>query len=159
MIDKINLTKYAINYLSKFSSSKSNLEKILKNKIRRLKIDKKDKYFLYKSLNEIIEKLEKNNFINDINYSNNKIRTFAFQGKSKIFVKNYFIQKGIKTNIIDETLQNYELENHEWEINSARIFARKKRFTNTPETKEKNLSKFARAGFNYEISIKILNEI
>ena len=39
------------------------------------------------------------------------------------------------------------------------VCPRKKRFTNTPETKEKNLSKFARAGFNYEISIKILNEI
>ena len=35
-----DLVKYAINYLSKYSSSKKNLERILKNKIRRTNIEK-----------------------------------------------------------------------------------------------------------------------
>ena len=52
------LIKYAIDYLSKYSSSKANLEKILRNKIQRLKIEKKEKYLLYNSLEKIIFDLE-----------------------------------------------------------------------------------------------------
>lgn len=159
MTDPSKLMKYAIDYLSKFSSSKVNLERILKNKIRRLKIEKKDKFFLYNSIENIINNLEKNNFINDYNYSLNKMRGFVLQGKSKNFIQNYFVQKGIDKKIILETLNNFELENANWELESAKNFARKKRFSNEKENIEKNLAKMARAGFNYEISKKIIDEI
>ena len=96
----LKLNKYAIDYLSKYSSSKANLERILKNKIRRLKIEKKEKYLLYKSIEKIIFDLEKNNLVNDLNYALSKIRIFTFQGKSRIFIKNYLLQKGITKNII-----------------------------------------------------------
>ena len=90
------LMKYAINYLSKYSSSKANLEIILKKKIRRLKIEKKDKYFLYNSIEKIINDLEKNNLINDYNYTSSKIDLFFHQGKSRMFIKSYFQQKRIE---------------------------------------------------------------
>ena len=51
-----DLVKYAVNYLSKYSSSKTNLERILKNKIRRTNIEKKAKYTLYNSIPEVIKK-------------------------------------------------------------------------------------------------------
>ena len=159
MTDKKNLMKYAIYYLSKFSSSKANLERILKNKIRRLKIEKQDKYLLYNSIEEIIKRLEKNNFINDLRYASSKIQNFVFQGKSKIFIKNYFRQKGIENIIIIKILEDYELQNPNWELESARVKKKKKRISSKLKEKEKNLSKFSRAGFNYEISIKILEEI
>jgi len=159
MIDKTNLTKYAIDYLSKFSSSKSNLERILNNKIRRLRAEKNDKYHLYNSIKGIITKLEENNFINDYNYASSKIRAFALQGKSKIFIKSYFIKKDIEKNIISKSLDEYELQNPEWEINSAKIFIRKKKLIKTAENKEKILSKMARAGYSYDMSIKTLDEI
>ena len=53
-----DLVKYAINYLSKYSSSKKNLERILKNKIRRTNIEKKEKFILYNSIPEVLKKLE-----------------------------------------------------------------------------------------------------
>jgi SOS response regulatory protein OraA/RecX len=96
MTDKSKLMRYAIDYLSKFSSSKKNLERILKSKIIRLKIEKKDKPELYNSIPEIILKLESNKFINDENYTSSKIRVIARQGKSKACIKNYLIQKGIE---------------------------------------------------------------
>lgn len=153
------LMKYAINYLSKYSSSKSNLERILKKKILRLKIEKQDKYALYNAIEEIINTLEKNNYINDYSYTNSKINTFFHQGKSKIFIKSYFIQKGIDKTVIDKTFESFEDQNNNWEISSAKTFARKKRLMNLSDNKEKNLSKLARAGFSYETSIKILNDL
>ena len=159
MSDKINLTKYAINYLSKFSSSKANLERILKGKIRRSQIEKQEKFILYNSINNIIVKLEENNFINDFDYSSSKIRNFAQQGKSKIFIKSYFINKGVEKEIINKTLDDYELENPSWEMESAKTFIRKKRLIKKIENKQKNLSKMARSGFSYDISIKLLDEV
>ena len=158
MSDKSKLMRYAIDYLSKFSSSKANLEKILKNKIRRLNIEKKDKFLLYNSIEEIISKLEKNNLINDSLYSLSKIRSFVFQGKSKLYIKSYFFQKGIDKQIIDDTFEDYESDNPQWELESAKTFARKKRLSNIDD-KEKKLSKMAQAGFNYEISKKTIDQI
>jgi len=153
------LYKYAIDYLSKFSSSKKNLEIILKNKIRRLRIEKKDKFLLYNTINQIINDLEKNNYINDQNFTSSKIRTYTSQGKSRIFIKKYLLQKGISQNIISKNLDDLDNLNYNWEFESAKIFARKKRLLENSTNKEKNLSKMARAGFSYSISKKILDEI
>ena len=152
-----DLVKYAINYLSKYSSSKTNLERILKNKIRRTKIEKKEKFTLYNSIPEIIKKLEKNNFINDYNYATSKINLFISNGKSKIFIKNYLFKKGIDEKLSSEIFAELNEEDSNWEIKSARTFARKKNFQKN-NNYEKNLSKMARAGFSYEIAKKILEE-
>jgi regulatory protein len=159
MTDTSQILKYAIHYLSKFNSSKNNLERILRNKIKRMKIEKKDKFFLHKSIPEIILKLEKNKLIDDINYASSKIRLFISNGKSRIFIKNYLLQKGIDSTIISKLLEKNDQENLDWEIESARIFVRKKIFSKKIKDKEKNFSKMSRAGFNYGVSKKILDEI
>jgi regulatory protein len=159
MKDKSILMKYAIDYLSKYSSSKNNLIQILKNKVRRLKIEKKDKFLLFNSIGTIVEKLEKNNFINDFNYSISKIRSFIFQGKSRIFIKSYFIQKGVESNIISKALEEFDVENSKWELESAKTYASKKRFTNDKDNRQKNLARMARAGFSYDMANKILNDL
>tara|TARA_B100001123_G_C15295634_1_gene1019079 strand:- start:107 stop:586 length:480 start_codon:yes stop_codon:yes gene_type:complete len=159
MNDKNQLFKYAIDYLSKYNSSKDNLKRILNKKVSRMKIEKKYKFELYNSIPNILIKLEKNKFIDDLNYSLSKIRFFISIGKSRIYIKNYLFQKGISTNIIANSLEENDKENPDWEINSARIFIKKKNFTNSIKEKEKNLSKMARAGFSYYISKKILEEI
>ena len=151
-----DLVKYAINYLSKYSSSKKNLERILKNKIRRTNIEKKEKFILYNSIPEVLKKLEKNNFINDYNYATSKVNIFISNGKSKIFIKNYLYKKGIDEKLSSEIFAELNEEDFNWEIKSARILARKKNFQNN--NNEKNLSKMARAGFSYEIAKKILEE-
>ena len=153
-----DLVKYAINYLSKYSSSKKNLERILKNKIRRTNIEKKEKFILYKSIPEVLKKLEKNNFINDYNYATSKVNIFISNGKSKIFIKNYLYKKGIDEKLSSEIFAELNEKDSNWEIKSARIFARKKNFQKNNKNNEKNLSKMARAGFSYEIAKKILEE-
>ncbi len=156
MTDKLKLMKDAIDYLSKFNSSKKNLERILKIKIMRLKIEKKDKHKLYNYIPEIVLKLESNKFINDENYTLSKIRVLAHQGKAKAFIKNYLVNKGVEKNVISESLSEYENINPDWEINSANIFVRKKRMIKTAENYQNNLNKMARAGYNFDLCIKVL---
>ena len=60
MKNKSYLLKYAIDYLSKFDSSKKNLERILKMKIQRITQDKKERFKLYSQIDYVLNELEKN---------------------------------------------------------------------------------------------------
>ena len=157
MKNKINLLKYTINYLSKFSSSKKNLELILKLKIQRITKDKKERFELYKEMIDIFKNLEKNNLINDERYSFNKIIFFANQGKSKNYIIRYLYSKGIEKTLIEKQLINFEEQNSNWEEEAAIIFVKKKFLKNSKISYEKKISRMARAGFNYELCKKILN--
>ena len=158
MDNSVLLKKYAIQYLSKYDSTKKNLERVLRNKIRRINNANKDeKFILFKLIFKIIEELESKQILNDERYTDKKIIYFSLQGKSKKFIKNYLLQKGIEKNIINNTLEDFELNNPDWEFKSAKIFIRKKiSGFNDEKNTEKNLAKMSRAGFNYNISKKML---
>ena len=89
MSNRDYLLKYAIEYLSKYSSSKKNLEFILKKKIIRLSNEKKIRFQLYKEIQPIIEKLENLNLINDKQYVESKIQFLQNQLKSKNYIRKY----------------------------------------------------------------------
>ena len=159
MNENLFLKRYTVKYLSKYSSSKKNLEIILKRKISRLKTEKANKFKLYNSINLIIKELEKNNLINDNQYTSSKFSLLINQGKSKFYIKNYLMKKGVEKEIISNFINEYYENNSNLELESAKKFLRKKNIVNIPENKNKNLSKMARAGFSYEISKKALEEI
>ncbi len=153
----IVLKKYAITYLSKYNTSKKNLDRILHNKVHKMNLEKKDKFFLYNSINSIIVNLENKKLIDDTNYAQSKIYSLSLQGKSKIYIISYLMQKGIEKNMVEKTFKNFELKNPNWESESAKIFARKKRLgVKNSNNLEKDLAKMARAGFNYKIIKEIL---
>ena len=157
MSNIIVLKKYAYSYLSKYNTSKKNIDRILRNKIRRMNLEKKDKFILHSSIASIISDLETNKLIDDKNFAQSKIHSLSLQGKSRFFVKSYLLQKGIERKLIEKTLENFELENQNWETKSAKIFARKKRLgMKYSNNFEKDLAKMARAGFDYKIIKEIL---
>ena len=155
-MDEKKLLKYAIDYLSKYDSSKNNLVNVLKRKILRLKIKNFEKRKLIDVIQSIIIKLEKNKFIDDDRYSSTKILSLSNSGKSKNFIFNYLIKKGVNKSQIRNNLTLMEQDNDNWELNSAKIFAKKKKLLEKNQSYEKNLAKMARAGFSYDICKKIL---
>ena len=155
-MDEKKLLKYAIDYLSKYDSSKRNLINVLKRKIFRLKITNFEKSKLINIINSVIINLEKNKFIDDDRYSSIKILSLSKLGKSKNFISNYLIKKGIDKTQIQKNLNLMENNNSDWELDSAKIFVKKKRLLEKNEIYEKKLAKMARAGFSYDICKKIL---
>ena len=154
----ILIKKYAVNYLSKYDSSKKNLKRILRNKINRLSLSNDEKAYLYKCLNNIVFELEEKNIINDSNFTDNKIYNFSSQGKSKRFILNYLLFKGIEKQLVDERFEQFELDNEDWEYESAKKFIKKKKLNlSNLDEKQKNLEKMARAGFSYNIAKKIFD--
>ena len=155
-MDEKKLLKYAVDYLSKYDSSKVNLVNVLKRKILRLKTTNYEKGKLINIIESIITKLEKNKFIDDNRYSSTKILSLSNSGKSKNFIFNYLIKKGVNKTQIQNNLNLMQQVNDNWELNSAKIFAKKKKLLEKDQSYEKNLAKMARAGFSYDICKKIL---
>ena len=156
MDNKDKLLKYAIYYLSKYSSSKKNLEYILKKKIRRLTDEKKLRFKLYQEIKHIVDKLEDLNLVNDTIYTESKINSLLNQLKSKNFIRQYLINKGIKSELADKQISIFYGNNQNLEKENALKFAKKKNLLNDKNNYEKKLSKMARAGFSYEIVKEIL---
>ena len=156
MDNKEKLLKYAIYYLSKYSSSKKNLEYILKKKIRRISDEKKIRFQLYKEIEIIIDKLEQLKLINDTIYAESKINALLNQVKSKNYIKQYLIRKGVSKEVADEQISLFYEKNQNLEKENALKFAKKRNLINDKKDYEKKLAKMARAGFSYEISKEIL---
>ena len=155
-MDEKKLLKYAVDYLSKYDSSKVNLVNVLKRKILRLKTSNYEKGKLINIIESIIIKLEKNKFIDDGRYSSTKIFSLSNSGRSKNFIFNYLIKKGVSKSQIQNNLNLMKQDNDNWELESAKIFAKKKKLLEKNESYEKKLAKMARAGFSYDICKKIL---
>ena len=153
---KDKLLKYAVYYLSRYSSSKKNLEYILKKKIRRLTEEKKVRYKLYQEINHIINKLEQLKLLNDEVFVESKINSLLIQAKSKNYIKQYLIRKGVNNKLADDQISDFYKKNLNLEKENALKFAKKKNLLNDNENYEKKLSKMARAGFSYEIAKEIL---
>ena len=156
MDNKDKLLKYAIYYLSKYSSSKKNLEFILKQKIRRLSDEKQIRFHLYNEIQIIIEKLEKLNLINDQVFVESKIQSLQYQAKSQNYIKQYLLQKGIDKQLIEEQISLFYENNKNLEKENAVKFAKKRNLINNDQDYQKKLSKLARAGFSYDIAKEIL---
>ena len=155
-MDEKKLLKYAVDYLSKYDSSKNNLVNVLKRKILRLNVTKFEKKNLIDIIESIILKLEKNKFIDDDRYSSTKILSLSNNGRSKNFIFNYLIKKGVNKSQIQNNLNSIKQNNDNWELESAKIFVKKKKLLEKNESYEKKLAKMARAGFSYDICKKIL---
>ena len=156
MDNKDKLLKYAIYYLSKYSSSKKNLEFILKKKIRRLSDEKKIRFQLYNEIQIIIKKLENLNLINDQVFVESKIQSLQYQAKSKNYIKQYLLQKGIDKQLIEDQISLFYENNKNLEKENALKFAKKRNLLDNDQDYQKKLSKMARAGFSYEIAKEIL---
>ena len=156
-MDEKKLLKYTVDYLSKYDSSKNNLVNVLKRKILRLNVTNFEKKKLIDIIESIILQLEKNKFIDDDRYSATKILSLSNSGKSTNFIFNYLLKKGVNKSQIQNNLNLMKQDNENWELESARIFAKKKKLLEKNESYEKKLAKMARAGFSYDICKKILS--
>ncbi len=155
-MDEKRLLKYAIDYLSRYDSSKQNLINVLKRKVFRLKISGIEKAKLNNNLEKIVFKIQKYDLINDERYSLSKISNLSQAGKSKRYIYDYLIKKGVDKLNIQEKIKAFENQNKDWELESAKLYVRKKKLLDSNMSYEKKLSKMARAGFNYDICKKVL---
>ena len=162
---KKSLMNKSLSYLSKFSSTENKLNSILHSFSEKY-LKNVNRQQLSKEIALVIQKCKDHGYIDDKKFTENKIEKYINLGKSKKYIifnlKNY----GINNSIIEECLDDFFNSKIDNNIKAAIIFARKKSigpFYKKPigSSAEKLFNKwfgsFARAGFNYDISKKVLN--
>ena len=118
--------------------------------------EKKIRFQLYNEIQIIIEKLEKLNLINDQVFVESKIQSLQHQVKSKNYIKQYLLQKGIDKQLIEDQISLFYENNKNLEKENALKFAKKRNLLGSDQDYQKKLSKMARAGFSYDIAKEIL---
>ena len=159
------LMNKALAYLGNFSSTENKLKKILqtfaKNHFKKFEINQ-----VQKEIVSIINRCKELGYINDEEFTKNKVEKYNNEGKSKkaiiLKLQNYGIDKIIVNKVIGEFFDSKT----NTEFRAALIFARKKSLgpfnkrnlnDNFQKVLNKWLGSFARAGFNYEVAQKVLN--
>tara|TARA_Y100001970_G_C14038748_1_gene752514 strand:+ start:267 stop:761 length:495 start_codon:yes stop_codon:yes gene_type:complete len=159
ILNKEYIKKYALEYLKRYDTSKKNLINVLKRRIYKFNVrEEKNKKNLFRIINEVVDDLEMNKVINDDNYADSKIHSYLTMGKSIRLIRYNLLKKGLSSENINNVITKLKESAPDLEIQSAHTFARKKKLGKYGnfKNKEKDFAKMARAGFNYDIVLKVL---
>jgi len=164
---KDNLANVALFYLSRFAASEESLRKVLANRVRRAAMahtefaeDKAAQAKLYAAIDEIVEQHKLSGVINDAEFARIKTNSMRRSGRSSRDISQRLRHKGVAGELIDNSLSQEDGGSDD--MKAALIFAKKRRIPAllqkgiTLEQKRKEFAAFARAGFSYDISKKIL---
>lgn len=110
-------------------------------------------------LNEIIEELEENGYINDRNYIQKTINEFvALNNLSLKEVRYKLASKGISNDLIEDYINEHAEEMEEYEIKSAKMIIIKKQSTMEEESIIQFLMKKGYKTKNIRQAIELLDE-
>ena len=126
-------------------------------------IDKlKEKKFSYKAIEDVVQGLEKYNYINDadfaFNWAEGRVRTRRI---GPIILRSELLKKGISKDIVDKTLKEIYNKYSERSLVIDALNSKAKMQKDMPEEKKKRrlYSFLAQRGFSYEIINEILGEM
>lgn len=157
-----NLKDLAYSYLEKYSPSKQQLKVYLLKKYLTKFRGSENKKSVSKIIDEIVFNLEKNKLLNDEIYSDSKARIFLRRGYSLNKINKSLRGQGIEENYVKNSLQKIKDNNIDPDFVSALKLCKKRRIgPMRPEENrqlffKKDMGIFARAGFSFEVSRKIL---
>ena len=157
------MRNFALSYVEKYAPSKQQLNTYLLKKYLSFGKSKVNRSSITDLIKIVLDDLEQNKFINDKFYSNSKAKNLIQRGSSINKIRNYLIQKGINDKYIKDTIEEIQDNNEDQDFFSAIKVCKKKRIgparveSNRPLFYKKDISVLARAGFDFEISKKVMD--
>lgn len=161
------LEKAALHYLERYASSRVNLERILRRKVlRATQAHGTEPETMMAAIGPLLDRLEKNGFLDDGAYALARARSLFRQGNSRQRIGQKLGQKGVSGDQIDAALQALE-ENlggnrEDAELIAATRYAQRRRLgpyrlgAAKPDQERRDLAAMARQGFTLDISLKAL---
>ena len=159
----LNLKDLAYAYLEKYNPSKQQLKVyLLKKYLTKIK-GSKSKKEVSMVIDEIVQNLEKNKFINDELYSDSKARMYLRRGYSLNKINQSLKNKGIDDQYIKKSIYKIKEDKIEPDFVSALKLCKRRRIgalrpgSNRELFYKKDMGILARNGFSFELSKKVLN--
>lgn len=159
-ITEQRLKNIALYYLKRFESSVQNLRRVLQKRVNDYAYQNPEfnKSEAYSWIEEILADYERYGYVNDRRFAEMRIRDYMSVGKSVRYIQGKLREKGVSEHLISELLSEQEYD----EFETALKLAKKKRigrFRPDEETRreyyQKDVGVICRAGFSYDIAIKI----
>ena len=156
------MRNFSYAYIEKYSPSKQQLKTYLLKKYLKLKSTNVNKNNVKDLINVVLEDLEQSKFLNDKFYSNSKAKSLIQRGSSINKIRYYLLNKGIKDNYVNETIDKIKENNDDQDFFSAIKICKKKRIgpardeNNRALFSKKDLGILARSGFDFETSKRVI---
>ena len=157
------MRNFAFAYVEKYAPSKQQLKTYLLKKYLKISVSNVKKQDVKNLIDIVLSDLEKSKFINDKFYSESKAKSMIQRGNSINKIRNYLIGKGINDQFIKDTVDKIHEDNSDQDFFSAIKICKKKRIgparveANRPLFYKKDIAVLARAGFDFEISRKVMD--
>ena len=158
-----HLKDLAYSYLEKYSPSKQQLKVFLMKKVLIKFKSSRSKKEISDLIEKVIINLEQNKFLNDELYSDSKSRTLLRRGYSLNKINQSLRMKGIDQKYIKKSIDKIKNKEIEPDFVSALKLCKKRRIgairpnANRELFYKKDMGVLARAGFNYDLSKRVLN--
>ena len=159
----LNLKDLAYAYLEKYNPSKQQLKVyLLKKYLTKIK-GSKSKKEVSMVIDEIVQNLKKNKFINDELYSDSKARMYLRRGYSLNKINQSLKNKGIDDQFIKKSINKIKEDKIEPDFVSALKLCKRRRIgalrpgSNRELFYKKDMGILARNGFSFELSKRILD--
>ena len=158
-----NLKDLAYSYLEKYNPSKQQLKVyLLKKYLTKIK-GSKSKKEVTSIIDEIVSNLEKNKILNDEMYSDSKARMFLRRGYSLNKINQSLRSKGIDDKYVKQSIDKIKENEIEPDFVSALKLCKRRRIgairptANRELFYKKDMGVLARAGFDYDLSKRVLS--
>ncbi len=156
------MRNFSLVYIEKYAPSKQQLKTYLLKKYLKTKIPNVNKKNINDLIDVVLEDLEKSKFVNDKFYSKSKAQSLIRRGSSINKIRNYLLSKGVNNKYITDTIDEIKDKNEDQDFFSAIKICKKKRIgparveANRPLFYKKDIAVLARAGFDFDISRKVM---
>ena len=157
------LKDMAYSYIEKYSPSKQQLKVYLMKKVLIKFKTTKSKKEISELIDNVLVSLEQNKFLNDELYSDSKSRTLLRRGYSLNKINQSLRMKGIDQKYIKQSIDKIKNKEIEPDFVSALKLCKKRRIgairpnANRELFYKKDMGVLARAGFDYDLSKRVLN--
>lgn len=154
------LTRSAVHYLERYSSSQNNLRKVLERRVlkacRHHGLDPAD---FSGMIDKVLKKCVDSGLVNDRTFAETKTASLRRRGGSRRKIEAQLTQKGVDRDTIRSVLDDGAGTEEE----AADAYARRRRlgpFRNAADRaarREKDLAAMCRAGFSFDIAVRVID--
>jgi regulatory protein len=172
--EKLNrrLENKALSYLARFASSEANLRQVLirfgRRKCWPKDGDKDEEPAFLIQLNQAIDRLviryARLGYVDDAAYAHARARGMRVRGTSGRHISHYLKAKGVKGDVISQTMDDDNIGSMDAETDAARKYARRRKLgqyaspnsRGKPDWEKRHLASMIRAGFGFDVSKLVL---
>ncbi|MEL7527590.1 MAG: RecX family transcriptional regulator [Pseudomonadota bacterium] len=154
------LTRSAVHYLERYSSSQENLRKVLERRVlkacRHHGLDPAD---FAGMIDAVVQKCTGSGLVDDRTYAETKTASLRRRGGSRRKIEAQLAHKGVDRDTIQAALDSGNVSEDE----AAAVYARRRRlgpFRNAADRqarRERDLAAMCRAGFSFDVALRVVD--